>query len=76
MARPGKYWLSTVHAGDPADSVDATAVLTMLDRHATDPHETPIRTAAVELAPGTPWVRRCNLLDTTTVFLQIYPEPG
>ncbi len=66
----GNYWLSTVHSGAPADSVDATAIVTRsLD--VGERHQEVFAAQAVELDALHGWARRCNLLDTLTVFLHV-----
>jgi len=66
--KSGAFWLSTIHSGDPHDSVDATA---LLFEHSSG--RSPIfRTEdVIELGPDTPWSRRFNLLEEGTVYLKI-----
>src|SRR5947199_1213684 len=72
VRREGKYWVSSVHSGDPTDSVDATAIVTRWGwPRAADAHEKPFEAQVITLAPGRPWVRRANLLETTNAFLRI-----
>jgi hypothetical protein len=61
----GDYWISSVHSGDPQDSVDATALLVQDDKKA------PLAEAVVELDTNTGWTRRTNLLATLTVYLRV-----
>jgi hypothetical protein len=64
----GAFWLSTIHSGDPRDSVDATALLFELP-----PSRSPIFRAedVIEIGPGAPWSGRFNLLEDGTAFLKI-----
>src|SRR5436309_3946903 len=72
LRREGKYWVSSVHSGDPNDSVDATAIVTRWGwPNAKDAHERPFRAQVIGLAPRQPWVRRANLLETTNAFLRV-----
>ncbi|RPJ59676.1 MAG: hypothetical protein EHM23_13255, partial [Acidobacteria bacterium] len=64
----GLCWLSTIHVGDPADSIDATGILveTRPDGQA--------RLAAgkgIDLDSKTAWRRRFNLLRTEQLFLNV-----
>ena len=68
----GKYWVSTVHSGDPTDSVDATALIVRVPRGRVEsPRTEAFAAQLVELAPHSSWARRCNLLDSLTVFLHV-----
>lgn len=70
----GEYWLSTVHSGHPADSVDATGLLVARsNRSGTAPtaHVEPKASQVVAVSGETGWARRANLLDTLTVFLDV-----
>src|SRR5437867_3618327 len=72
VRREGKYWVSSVHSGDPTDSVDATAIVTRWGGpNAKEAHERPFRAQVIALAPRQPWVRRANLLETTNAFLRV-----
>src|SRR6266566_3281680 len=72
IRREGKYWVSSVHSGDPTDSVDATAIVTRWGwPNAKEAHERPFRAQVIALAPRQPWVRRANLLETTNAFLRV-----
>src|SRR5205814_4442448 len=72
LRREGKYWVSSVHSGDPTDSVDATAIVTRWGwPNAKEAHERPFRAQVIALAPRQPWVRRANLLETTNAFLRV-----
>jgi hypothetical protein len=70
FTKSGDYWLSTIHSGDPADSVDATAIVvrgwTLGQRH-----DEPLVEQVVELDQNTSWARRCNLLAPLTVFVRV-----
>ena len=72
FSKSGDYWLSTIHSGDPADSVDATAVVvrawTLGER---DRHMEPFVEQVVELDQKTSWARRANLLAPLTVFVRV-----
>jgi len=68
----GRYWISTIHSGDPGDSIDATALVMRYPRAGTPPSRLePLLSAAVPLGPGTPWARKFNLLERATVFLDV-----
>ncbi len=64
----GQHWVSSVHAGAAEDSVDATALLTV-----TSPsrQESFMTAAAITLDSHTAWSRRFNLLELSTLFLEI-----
>jgi hypothetical protein len=64
----GQYWLSTVHSGHSADSIDATAVLVRSEK---DARFTPLQTQAIEISPFEVWARRFNALDVVTLFLNV-----
>jgi hypothetical protein len=64
----GTYWVSSVHSGAPADSVDATAIVV---EGATAPRVRPMLEQVIEVGPGSPWSRRANLLDTLTVYFKV-----
>ena len=65
----GRYWISTIHSGDPRDSVDATAVLT--SRPDSSDREHLERSAAVPIDGQHAWARRCNLLGPLELFLEV-----
>src|SRR5579862_4832399 len=68
----GRYWVSTIHAGDPADSVDATGILMRTPRwHPQDPHVPPFASQVVDPAKGQGWARRFNLLAPVTLFFHV-----
>ncbi len=66
----GEYWISTVHSGDPRDSVDATAVLTSRRTNGSDRERLEID-AAVPLDSQHAWARRFNFLAPLTLFLAV-----
>ena len=66
----GAYWLSTVHTGHPADSVDATGILSRKLDRSRDPAEL-VETDLVELDSKQGWTRRCNLLAPVKVLVDI-----
>ena len=70
FSKSGDYWLSTIHSGDPSDSVDATAIVVRRTR-VPRPHDEVFLEQVVELDGKTGWVRRCNLLESLTVFVRI-----
>src|SRR5437773_11756116 len=55
LRREGKYWVSSVHSGDPTDSVDATAIVTRWGwPNAKEVHERPFKAQVITLAPRQP----------------------
>jgi hypothetical protein len=64
-----EYWISTIHSGFAADSIDATAIITQRPRYSGRSEF--LRAQTVELGSKEYWHRRVNLLDTTTLFLHI-----
>lgn len=70
FSKSGDYWLSTIHSGDPADTVDATAIV-MRQRLFGDRHDEPLVEQVVDLDAKTGWGRRCNLLEPLTVFVHV-----
>jgi hypothetical protein len=66
----GRYWISTVHSGDPRDSVDATAVLTSHPEDSGE-RERLERSAAVPIDGQHAWARRFNLLGRLELFLEV-----
>jgi hypothetical protein len=68
----GRYWLSTVHSGDPRDSVDATAILTSRPEDSGEDSRPRLeRSAAVPLDGQHAWARRFNLLEGLELFLEV-----
>lgn len=67
--RSGDYWVSTVHSGHAADSVDATAIVARWTDNGQD--RKAFLDSVVELDSKHGWARRCNLLDELTVFLKV-----
>jgi hypothetical protein len=70
FSKGGDYWLSTIHSGDPTDSVDATAIV-MRQRLVGERHDEPLVEQVVDLDAKTGWARRCNLLEPLTVFVHV-----
>ncbi len=69
----GSYWLSTIHSGHAADSIDATGILSA--HHAYEGvHRVPAAFQVIDLDDKTTWSRKFNLLSTVTLFLQIRKE--
>lgn len=66
----GRYWISTVHSGDPRDSVDATAILTSRPDHGGE-RERLEKAAAVPIDGQHAWARRFNLLARLELFLEV-----
>jgi hypothetical protein len=65
---PGhEYFLATLHAGDPVDSVDATGII--VDSLAGT--RVPTATSTVPIASDHAYQRRFNLLDETSLFLDV-----
>jgi hypothetical protein len=64
----GPFWVSSVHAGAAADSIDATTLLTSAKPGET---ETLLDSRAVLLDGQSSWARRFNLLETATLFLEV-----
>ncbi len=69
LRREGEHWISTVHTGHPADSVDATALLVQMSGSAA--YRRPLAAQTVELGRERGWARRCNLLSSLTVHLRV-----
>lgn len=65
--RSGRYWLGSVHSGHPQDAADATAIVTSSGAAAQRSLE-PFLAQVVEIDGSHGWARRCNLLETLTVF--------
>ncbi|MBV8200495.1 MAG: hypothetical protein JOZ15_07710, partial [Acidobacteria bacterium] len=66
----GRYWISTVHTGDPRDSVDATAILTSQPWNGQE-RERLEQSAAVPIDGQHAWARRFNLLGPLSLFLEV-----
>lgn len=64
----GTYWVSSVHSGDPADSVEATGLLVDWTR---SDHVEPVRSQVPELSSTDGWTARCNLLEPLSVFFEV-----
>ncbi|MEM1176769.1 MAG: hypothetical protein AAGM22_00365 [Acidobacteriota bacterium] len=67
----GRYLLSTVSTGDPADSVDVSALLVRRNRSRRGVPPQVERARSVSLERGLEWRRRFNLPSTTTLFLHV-----
>jgi len=69
--RSGRYWIGSVHSGHPQDSADATAIVTAVvagSGAAARRGLEPVLAQAIEIDAAHGWARRCNLLDTLTIF--------
>ncbi len=66
----GPHWVSTIHAGDASDSVDATGIL-IDDATSNSIHTEPLATQLIEIDSSHPWARRANVLDHTTIFFRV-----
>ena len=64
------YWISTIHSGYAADSVDATSIITSRQR-STGSRTELYRTHTLEIGSNEYWHRRVNLLDRTTLFMHV-----
>jgi hypothetical protein len=65
-----EYWISTIHSGFTADSVDATAIVT--SRQSMPPSRDELfREQTIEIGSKEYWHRRINVLDRTTLFMHI-----
>jgi hypothetical protein len=67
----GDYWLSSVHSGHAADSVDATALVVERSSTFGRPHVEPFAEQVIDVDGTRGWARRANLLGTLTVFLNV-----
>ncbi len=73
FSKDGRYWLATLHGGDAADHLDATAVLTRRERGWTST-EQPLKALAadvVQLGPGVERKRKVSITGTSEVFFQV-----
>jgi hypothetical protein len=68
------YWMSTIHSGYAADSVDATAILSSIVRSAQARPEL-VRAQTIEIGAKEYWHRRVNLLAETNLFVHV-KDPG
>ncbi|MFT7519280.1 MAG: hypothetical protein ACI9MC_001420, partial [Kiritimatiellia bacterium] len=66
MTGKGTWFLGTVHAGDPTDSVTPTGVL----YRRSDNHTRVVTSAAIHLPGASSWKRRFNLLEPTRILLR------
>ncbi len=64
----GRYWISTIHSGDPADSVDAAAVLTSGRGSGAQRLEA---TYAPQIDGTHAWARRFNMQNGLTLYLDV-----
>ncbi len=70
----GEYALTSLHAGDPQDSIDATAIITRTDPEDMDQVEI-MDSRVIELGAGTFWHRRFNVMEPLTAFFHV-SDPG
>ena len=71
--RDGKYFLATLHAGDAADRVDATAVLTRRERGWTTTPQ-PLKAMSVDvvrLEPGAERRRKVSISGPSEIYLYV-----
>ena len=66
---PGRYWVSSIHAGAPQDSVDATAVV--LRRRDQGSEELLVAEDVVVLGRNEGYVGRFNLLGEVTLLVRV-----
>jgi hypothetical protein len=64
-----EHWVSTVHSGHAADSVDATGILVELP--GPERYVAPLREQTVALGGNRAWRRKVNLLSPLTVYLSV-----
>ena len=72
----GDHWISTIHSGHAADSVDATALLVDDYWGPDDPRRTPLREQTLVVSQEAGWERRANLLDSLTLHLHVVATGG
>jgi hypothetical protein len=72
FSHSGAYWLSSIHSGAAADSVDATSILTRLPRFQPEQF---MDARVIKLNRNVGYERRFNLLDSLTLYVEI-TEPG
>jgi hypothetical protein len=65
-----EFWISTIHSGYAADSVDATAII-VENKNGSRSRTEPYRARTLEIGTDKFWHRRVNLLGETTLFLNI-----
>lgn len=65
----GDYWISTLHSGFGSDNADATAILTEAPFWKND--ERLINSSAVRVDSRTRYLKKFNLLDDMTLFLEV-----
>lgn len=69
--RGGKHWVSSIGAGDPRESPDATAIVVRRPRNGGKWEPAPVASAAIEVGPGAPWRRRFNLIEPSSLLVRI-----
>ncbi|MBK9644477.1 MAG: hypothetical protein IPO67_04885 [Deltaproteobacteria bacterium] len=67
----GPTLITTVHSGDPQDSIDATGVLTAVDRNN---RARLVAASVVPLSDNEGWRRRFNLTETATLQVEVKAE--
>jgi hypothetical protein len=70
----GTYFLTTLHAGDPADRPDVTGVLVEARSSMLQAGATPIASSLVPLGPENPYRRRFNALGPTTISFDVLTD--
>jgi hypothetical protein len=71
--KDGRFWLATLHAGDAADRLDATAIFTRRERRWTST-PVPLEAASadvVQLGPGVVKQRKVSIGGTSEVFFKV-----
>lgn len=66
----GKYWISTLHAGHPEDSVDATALLVRYPHQGELPKK-PLASQVFKIGAESSWSRRVNLTGPLSLFFRV-----
>lgn len=66
----GKYWISTLHAGHPEDSVDATALLVRYPHQGEAPKK-PLAAQVFKIGAESSWSRRVNLTGPLSLFFRV-----
>ena len=66
--KSGKYWISTLHSGHGADSIDATTIMTATPYGGSERY---LDSRAVSINKEKAYRRKFNLLDRATIYLQI-----
>lgn len=65
----GDYWLSTIHSGHGADSVDATAIIT--ERPRSKRKQKMFQKSVITISRGMGWQRRFNFAEPFTLYVEI-----